>query len=297
MARRLDEPGDFDRIVDRRAALDELVAADAHTEGEFRCRSRRVRPRRSRSSAVPGSPTNRRTHRCAGWWPATGSHGRSTSGCTATRCRRSRPRHSARRPARSRRRSLRSRRDDTALGTSRNSGIGDGRRGPHRQARVHRAGLSAVVVDLGEDRHVMAMHRIGHLPVAGDHVAMEAVDQLLVRPIGGMCRVLLGDDQAGATRGARRVVRGVLLGRLAVAGVVGEVRAEDDSVACRDRTDRQRSPEVAIGHRWVRLPMLGSTVSCATSYSASKKYPRTGVMRWLRPPSQRSPRPNQRSAR
>ena len=77
----------------------------------------------------------------------------------------------------------------------------------------------------------MAVDRVGDRPIAGDHVAMEAVDQLLVRPIRRMRRVLLGDDQAGAAGGPRRVVRRVLLGRLAVAGVVGEVGAEDDAVA------------------------------------------------------------------
>ena len=122
--------------------------------------------------------------------------------------------------------------------------IGDCRWRPHRQPRVHRAGLAAVVIDLGEDRNAMAMDGIGDRPVAGDHVAMEAVDQLLVRPIGGMGRVLLGDDQPGATGGAGLVVGRVLLGRLAVAGVVGEVRAEDDAVA---GGDRARAPTGSTG--------------------------------------------------
>jgi hypothetical protein len=49
----------------------------------------------------------------------------------------------------------------TAFGTSRNSGsaTADGR--PHGQAREHRRRLAAVVVDLGEDRHPVAVHRVG----------------------------------------------------------------------------------------------------------------------------------------
>ena len=66
---------------------------------------------------------------------------------------------------------------------------------PHGQPGEHRRGLAAVVVQLGEDRHVVRVHRCGHLPIAGDDRPVEAVDQLLVGPVGGMSRVLLGDDQ------------------------------------------------------------------------------------------------------
>jgi len=92
------------------------------------------------------------------------------------------------------------------------------------------------VVDLGEDRNVVAVDSLGDRAIAGDDVAVKAVNQLLVRPVGGMCAVLFGDDQAGATRGAGGVVGGVLFGRLAVACVVSEVRAEDDAVTSADGT-------------------------------------------------------------
>ena len=126
--------------------------------------------------------------------------------------------------------------------------IGDGRRPPDREARVHRRRLAAVVIDLGEDRHPMTVHGVGDLPVAGDDVSVEPVDQLLVRPVGRMGRVFLGDDQPGAARGSGAVVRGVLLGRQPVAGVVGEVRGEHDPVADLDRAELLRSPEIAIRH-------------------------------------------------
>ena len=132
--------------------------------------------------------------------------------------------------------------------------IGDRRRCPHRQPRVHRTGLTTVVVDLGEDRDAVTVNGVGDRPIPGDHITMEAVDQLLVRPIRRMRRMLLGDDQAGAAGSPRRVVRSVLLGRLAIAGVVGEVGAEDDAVADGDGTERQRSPQVPVAPSPVTLP-------------------------------------------
>ena len=54
LPRRLDEPGDLDRVVDRRAALDQLVAADAHAEGQSVADHSRGRRRRCRSAAGSG---------------------------------------------------------------------------------------------------------------------------------------------------------------------------------------------------------------------------------------------------
>ena len=46
--------------------------------------------------------------------------------------------------------------------------VGDRRRTPHRQPRVHRRRLAAVVVDLGEDRHAVAVDGMALPPaVAG----------------------------------------------------------------------------------------------------------------------------------
>ena len=53
---------------------------------------------------------------------------------------------------------------------------------------------------------------------------------------------------ARAAGGAGRVVRGVLCGGLAVARVVGEVRAEHDAVAGGDRPELQRGPQVPVRH-------------------------------------------------
>ena len=54
------------------------------------------------------------------------------------------------------------------------------------------------MIELGEDRYVMRVHRGGDVLVAGDDRPVEAVDQLLVRPVGGMGGVLLGDDEPDA---------------------------------------------------------------------------------------------------
>ena len=54
--------------------------------------------------------------------------------------------------------------------------------------------------------------RLGDAAVAGQHLGVEHVDHLLVGPVGGVHRVLFGDDQAGASGGAGRVVGRVLLG-------------------------------------------------------------------------------------
>ncbi len=110
LPRRLDHPGHVDRLVDGRAAVDQLVAAQPHAEGEAGADHPPHGGDDLEEQTRPVRAGCRRSGRCGGWWPATGSRGRWTSGCTAARCRRSRPRRSARRPARSRRRSRRSRR-------------------------------------------------------------------------------------------------------------------------------------------------------------------------------------------
>ena len=135
--------------------------------------------------------------------------------------------------------------------------VGHCRRCPHRHARVHAAGLTSVVVDLGEDGHAVPVNGIGDGSVAGDDVAVEPVDELLVGPVGRVCAVLLGDDEPGATGGACGVVRGMLLGGPAIARVVGEVRAEDDAVAGGDRPELQRGPQVPVGHSGPTLAMHG----------------------------------------
>ena len=106
---RLDEPGDLDGLVDRRAALDQLVAAQPHAEREAVADHAAHGGDDLEQEPRPVGQRRRRSRRCAGSSPATGSRARSRSGCTAARCRRSPPRRSARRRWRSRRRSRRSR--------------------------------------------------------------------------------------------------------------------------------------------------------------------------------------------
>ena len=88
----------------------------------------------------------------------------------------------------------------------------------------------------------MAMDSIGDALVARDYVAVKSVNEFLVRPVGGVRAVLFGDDEPGAARCARRVVIGMLLGGLAVTGVVSEVSAKDNAVASRHRPKFKRCP-------------------------------------------------------
>ena len=88
----------------------------------------------------------------------------------------------------------------------------------------------------------MAMDSIGDAFVARDHVVMKTVNQFLVGPVGGVRAVLFGDDESGTARCTRRVVVGMLLGGLAIAGVVSEVSAKDNAVAGRHRPEFKRCP-------------------------------------------------------
>ena len=121
-------------------------------------------------------------------------------------------------------------------------GIGNRRRCPHRKTTEHAAGLTTVVIDLGKDRHAMAMDSIGDAFVARDHVAMKTMNEFFVGPVGGVRAVLFGDDEPGTARCTRRVVIGMLLGGLAITGVVSEVGAKDNAVAGRHRPEFKRCP-------------------------------------------------------
>ena len=120
--------------------------------------------------------------------------------------------------------------------------VGNCRWRPHRKATEHAACLTAIVIDLGKDRHAMTMNRVGDALVAGDHVAMKTVNQFFIGPVGGVRAVLFGDDESGTTSSTRRVVVGMLFGGLAIAGVVGEVGAKDNAVAGRHRPEFKRCP-------------------------------------------------------
>ena len=121
-------------------------------------------------------------------------------------------------------------------------GIGNCRRRPHRKTTEHAAGLTTVVIDLGKDRHAMTMNRIGDALVARDHVSMKTMNEFFVGPVGGVRAVLFGDDESGTARCTRRVVVGMLLGGLAITGVVSEVGAKDNAVAGRHRPEFKRCP-------------------------------------------------------
>ncbi len=82
--------------------------------------------------------------------------------------------------------------------------VRDGRGRPHRQAGEAAAALLAVVVELGEDAGVVPVDFPGELLVAGDDLRMEGLDQVLVGPVGGVHRLLLGDDEPRAAASAGR---------------------------------------------------------------------------------------------
>ena len=84
--------------------------------------------------------------------------------------------------------------------------VGDGRGRPHRQPGKAAAALLPVVVELGEDARVVLVDRPGELLVAGDHLGLEGLDEVLVGPVGRVHRLLLGDDEARAAPGAGRQV-------------------------------------------------------------------------------------------
>ena len=120
--------------------------------------------------------------------------------------------------------------------------IGNCRWRPNGEATEHAARLTAVVIDLGKNRHAMTMNRIGDALVARDHVAMKTMNQFFIGPVGGVGAVLFGDDESGTASGTGGVVVGVLLGGLAIAGVVGEVGAKDDAVSGRHWPEFKRCP-------------------------------------------------------
>ena len=145
--------------------------------------------------------------------------------------------------------------------------VGHRRGRPHWQPRVHRRGLTAVVVDLGKDRRAVGVHRLGDRLVPRDHIAVEAMDQLLVRPVGRVSGVLLGDDQPGPALRTIGVVGDVLGRRATIDGVVGEVRREHHPVSHGHRPEPKGRPQQTFGHRF--------TASLGTRVIASE-FPTSG---------------------
>ena len=139
-------------------------------------------------------------------------------------------------------------------------GIGNRARGPHRQAGVEAGGLAAVVIDLGEHGHAMGVDGVGDPPVALRHRRVEAMDELLVGPVGRVRGVLLGDDEPCTSGRPGPVVGGVLLGGEPVGCVVGEMGGEDDAVGHHNRPEAQRGEEMAVpsgaGHVPTGFPPL-----------------------------------------
>ena len=117
---------------------------------------------------------------------------------------------------------------------------------PERKARVHPGPLAAVVVDPGEYRRAVAVHAAGDLAVGRDHLGVEAADHLLVRPVRGVDRVLLGDHEPCPARCPGLVVGGMPVGGQAVLRVVGQMRSEDDPVVEPERPDAHGGEEQRV---------------------------------------------------
>ncbi len=132
--------------------------------------------------------------------------------------------------------------------------VGDRAGRLHREPGVHPGGLAAVVVQLGQDRDPVRVHRVREAPVAGDHLGPVALDQLLVGPVRRVGGVLLGDDQPGTAGRAPRVVGGVLPGWQPVARVVGQVGGEHHPVGQRQRAHPQRGEQVPVRAPGVHRP-------------------------------------------
>ena len=77
---------------------------------------------------------------------------------------------------------------------------------------------------------------------------MEAVDEFFVGPVGWVCAVLLGDDEARTTCSTRFVISGVLISWLAITRVIREVRRENNPVTCSYRPELERGPQVLVRH-------------------------------------------------
>ena len=80
----------------------------------------------------------------------------------------------------------------------------------------------------------------------GYHVAMEAVNQLLIGPVGGMGGMFLSDDEPSTTTGPSLVICGVLLGRQPIFGIVGEVCTKHHPIPDGDWPQLQRLKQIAI---------------------------------------------------
>ena len=233
---RLDHAGHGDGVVDTGTALDELVSADPHTErhaaGDGGSDSvddleQEPGPVGEGSSVLVGAPVGGRRQKAphdrrvgALELDAVEASGRAVGGNGGVAV------------------------DDLGdlmqfhgFGDFAEQGVGHRAGCPHGQPGVHRGGLAAVVVDLGEHRHVVGVDGIGDPLVAVDHPGVESVDELLVGPVRRVGGVLFGDDQTGPAGGPGRVVGGVLLGRDAVGGVVGQMGGEHDPVGHRHRPE------------------------------------------------------------
>ena len=119
--------------------------------------------------------------------------------------------------------------------------VRDRRRCPDRQSGETAAALLPVVIELREDAGVVRVDRPGQLLVSGDDLGMEGLDQVLVRPVGRVDRLLLGDDEPrAAARPGDQVVRQPLGGQ-PVLRQVGQVGRERYAVRYRHPPDRERA--------------------------------------------------------
>ena len=160
-------------------------------------------------------------------------------------------------------------------------GVGHRRRRPDRQAGIHPAALPPVVIDLGQNGNALIVNPIGYEPVTVQHLRLEGVDHFFVGPVGGMGGVLFGDDQPHSAAGPCFVIGGVLLAGQSVYRIVGQMGGEHNPVVEPKRTYLQRREQSAQpGHRdsissTARRP---SSTASATVRGATQSPARTALL-------------------
>src|SRR5579859_3907920 len=102
------------------------------------------------------------------------------------------------------------------------------------------------MIDLREYARAVFVNGARHAAIAGDYTRVEAVNELLIGPVAGMNRLLLGDDESAAAARAFGVIGGQARPRQIFLGQVGQVRRENDAVRYAGLSDANGGEEVLV---------------------------------------------------